>query len=68
VQRSDGPFDDLLQALRTRTISNPSHVCPAVAAAPLLLILTDAAGHTVIPAVPATECDLPDPAAQDAID
>jgi hypothetical protein len=44
VQRSRGPFADLLRALRTPTsTSSPGKVCPDIAAAPLVLSLTDAA-------------------------
>ena len=69
VQRSAGPFPDLLPALRSPgPISSPSAICPSIAAAPLLLILTDAAGHTAIPAIPATQCNRPHPAVQKALD
>lgn len=79
VQRSTGPFTDLIQALRAPAASNassgrpstpapPTAVCPAVAAAPIVITLTDGAGRTVTPAIPATACGLPDPAVQQAID
>jgi hypothetical protein len=68
VQRSRGPFDALVKALRTPAPATPGKVCPDVLHAPTVLTLTDAAGDTVVPAIPATSCDLPDPAVQQAID
>ena len=69
VRRSAGPFTNLLPALRSPgPISSPGAVCPSTAAAPLLLILADAAGHTAIPAIPATRCNRPHPAVQKALD
>jgi hypothetical protein len=69
VQRSSGPFTQLLQALRSPgPISSPSTICPSIAAAPFLLILADAAGHTAVPAIPATPCNRPHPDVQKALD
>jgi hypothetical protein len=68
VQRSRGPFDTLVKSLRTATPAGPGKVCPDVLHAPTVLTLTDAAGHIVVPAIPATSCDVPDPAVQQAID
>jgi hypothetical protein len=58
VQRTDGPLDALLTALRTPP---PRHrggepACPESAQAPMSLALTDASGQVVIPAIPADPC------------
>jgi hypothetical protein len=68
VQRSRGPFDALVKALRTPAPARPGKVCPDILHAPTVVTLTDAAGRTVVPAIPATSCALPDPAVQQAID
>jgi hypothetical protein len=58
VQRSDGPFDALVSALRTppETHRGGRLACPASIQAVFYLALTDASGHTVVPAIPATPC------------
>jgi hypothetical protein len=68
VQRSSGPFDALVKALRAPAAAGTSTICPDVLNAPIVLTLTDAAGRTVMPALPATSCNRPDPAVQQAID
>jgi hypothetical protein len=68
VQRSSGPFDALAEALRAPAAAGTSTICPDVLNAPIVLTLTDAAGRTVMPALPATSCNRPDPAVQQAID
>ena len=69
VRRASGPFTDLLSTLRSPPpIKSSSTICPSIAAAPLLLILTDAAEHSAIPAVRATQCNCPLPAVQKAFD
>jgi hypothetical protein len=64
VQRSAGPLDDLVRALRLpppERDDSGDTVCPAVATAPVTLALVDAAGRAVLPAVPATACGQPLP-------
>ena len=58
VLRSDGPFDALVSALRLppETHRGGELVCPASLQAVLYLALTDASGHTVVPAIPANPC------------
>ena len=69
IRRSTGPFDDLLQALRTPPPepSGKEIACPAMLQARRLRALTDAAGRTVLPAIPATECGLRLPAVDAAV-
>jgi hypothetical protein len=65
VRRSTGPFDDLLKALREPPPAEAADgelACPAMLQAPILLALTDASGHTLLPAIPATECGFRTPA------
>lgn len=69
VSRTEGPFDELLSALRTPP---PRHrggelACPAMAQPPMSLALTDAAGQVVQPAIPADACGFPLPEVQRAI-
>jgi hypothetical protein len=58
VQRADGPFGELVAALRTPppTRQEAGHVCPAVAQAPMYIALIDGSGKAVIPAIPADQC------------
>ena len=58
VQRTDGPFDALVAALRTPppTRREGGLVCPAVAQAPMYIALIDGSGTAVIPAIPADPC------------
>jgi hypothetical protein len=58
VQRTDGPFDGLITALRTPppTTRKAHLACPDTAQAPMLIALTDATGRAVIPAIPADPC------------
>jgi hypothetical protein len=70
ARRSTGPFDDLLKALRETPPTEPPGdelACPAMLQAPILLALTDASGHTVLPAIPATECGFRTPAVDAAV-
>jgi hypothetical protein len=70
VQRSTGPFGDLVRALRTPP-PKPSGgliACPAIAAAPIGLTLTDRTGRMVTPGIPATVCGLVLPAVSQALD
>ncbi|MCA2217934.1 hypothetical protein [Jidongwangia harbinensis] len=70
VQQASGPLDRLLQALRLppQTQDDDSGVCPAIATAPVTVGLTDSAGRTVLPAIPATACGMPLPDVTDALD
>ena len=58
VQRSDGPFEALVSALRTppETHRGAHLICPASVQAVLYVALTDASGRTVVPAIPADVC------------
>jgi hypothetical protein len=70
VRRSTGPFDDLLKALREpppTTSPGREPACPATVQAPVLLVLTDASGRTVLPAIPATACGFRTPAVDAAV-
>ncbi|MEV0720549.1 hypothetical protein [Asanoa sp. NPDC050611] len=62
AERSTGPFDDLVHALRLPPLESPGDaVCPAIHLMPSVLALTDAAGTTVLPALPGTVCNHPHP-------
>jgi hypothetical protein len=69
AQRSTGPFDDLVRVLH---LPPPEHdgelACPAVFIMPVLLALTDAAGRTLVPALPGTVCGTPLPEVGSALD
>ncbi|MGI5151742.1 hypothetical protein ACQEVC_36180 [Plantactinospora sp. CA-294935] len=68
-QRSAGPFDDLVRALRLPPPETTGDLaCPAVFVMPVLLALTDASGTTLLPALPATVCGTPLPEVQSALD
>lgn len=58
VRKSDGPFGDLLTALRTAppTRRGGGLSCPAMAQAPMFIALTDGSGQVVIPAIPVDPC------------
>lgn len=58
VQRTQGPFDGLITALRTPppTTRTRGLACPDMAQAPMLIALIDPAGRAVIPAIPADPC------------
>ena len=58
VQRTDGPLDALVAALRTPPPTRRGNdlVCPAVAQLPMYIALTDRSGTVVIPAIPADAC------------
>jgi hypothetical protein len=58
VQRSDGPFEALVSALRTPPETHRAGhlICPASVQEVLYVALTDAAGRTVVPAIPADLC------------
>jgi hypothetical protein len=69
AQRSAGPMDDLVRALRLppqRHDGTP--VCAAIFVIPVLLALTDASGTTLLPALPGTMCRSPLPEVQAALD
>jgi len=70
VQRASGSLDPLVQALRLppQKPDDDSVVCPAIATAPITIALTDNAGRTAIPAIPATTCGMPLPEVTDALD
>jgi hypothetical protein len=69
AQRSTGPFDALVHALRLPP-EKPSgdSVCPAVMLPPHLLALTDAAGTTLVPALPGGVCGSAIPEVDSALD
>jgi len=58
VQRTDGPLNTLVAALRMPPSRPRGDVvaCPAMAQGPMFLALTDATGQVVIPAIPADGC------------
>lgn len=69
AQRSAGPFDDLVRALRLPPQEQDGEaVCPAVFVMPVLLALTDASGNTLLPALPGTVCRTPLPEVPSALD
>ncbi|WP_203714139.1 hypothetical protein [Asanoa siamensis] len=69
AQRATGPFDDLVRALRLPPEEPAGDlVCPAVHLMPELLALTDAAGRTLVPALPGTICSTPIAEVQAAVD
>lgn len=68
VRRSTGPFDDLVRALRTPPETRHGNViCTLKMTMPVTITLTDAAGRTVTPAIPADACGQPIPVVQQAI-
>nr|WP_221378876.1 hypothetical protein [Actinoplanes polyasparticus] len=69
AQRSTGPFDDLVRALHLPPQEQDGEpVCTADFVMPVLLALTDAAGNTVVPALPGTVCRTPLPEVRAALD
>jgi hypothetical protein len=58
VERSDGPVDELVRALRMPPPPKPKGelICPAMVQSPLVITLTDATGESVSPAIPASSC------------
>jgi hypothetical protein len=70
VQRSEGPFGELVAALRTPppTRRGRELSCPAMAQAPMFIALTDASGRAVIPAIPVDPCGFRLTAVDKAVD
>ena len=58
VRRSEGPFEELITALRTPppTRRERGQGCPAMAQTPMYIALLDGSGRAVIPAIPADPC------------
>lgn len=69
AQRSTGPLDDLVGALRRPPPEvSGDYACPATMVMPELLALTDAAGATLLPALPGSVCGTPLPEVRSAVD
>jgi hypothetical protein len=58
-QQADGPFDDLLRALRTPSESPARGPCTLELVMPPVITLTDARGRTTTPAIPQDSCGKP---------
>jgi hypothetical protein len=60
VRRSEGPFDPLTRALRTAPAPRlGDRICTPNGRETIYLALTDAAGRTVVPAIPLDGCGAP---------
>jgi hypothetical protein len=69
AQRSTGPFDDLVRALRLPPPEQDGvRACPAIFVLPVLVVLIDASGRAIVPALPGTGCGTPLPEIESALD
>ncbi len=69
AQRSTGPFDGLVRALRQPPRRQDGNaVCTTVFVIPVVFALTDVSGTTLVPAVPGTRCRTPLPEVLSALD